>query len=354
MKKILSYFWHRKKISAVLIVVIALVIFLLLPKNGGQIETQKVKRQNITESVTTSGKVESKIIATLNFLTSGKLVYIGAKEGDFVKAGQTIAALDARSVQKNLEGTLRNYQIQRNVFDATKQNNQNRTPKSALSEDMKRILENNQYDLEKAVISVELQSLAREQSYLVSPIDGIIIRADKVLPGENVGVTNTYIIVNQDDIIFNIEVDEADIGKISLGTSVKVTLESFPNQTINLTVTKIDFTSHTSTNGGNVFNVEAKLPDNTGYKYRLGMTGDAEIVVSQKPHALIIPIESIANDTYVYVKKGASFEKRKVTLGIQSDTDREVIVGLKEGEEVAVSPDEAAKLQNTQKRFLFF
>lgn len=354
MKKILRFFWHRKKLSIGLLVIIGLILFFLLPKNSSNIETQKIEKQNIVQSVTTSGKIESETTVKLSFLAPGKLVYIGAKKGDFVKSGQTIASLDTRSVQKNLENNLRDYSKQRNTFDDTLENYQNRTPAQAINDDMKRILQNNQYDLEKAIISVELQSLAKEQSYLVSPIDGVITDSGAEVPGINIAVTNSYQIADPDHVKFVIEVDESDIGKVRMGMPVKVTLESFPDDPINLTVSNIDFTSHTSSNGGNVFDVEAQIPDNAEYKYRIGMTGDAEIITSEKKNVLTVPLGSIVDDKFVYIRNGQYFEKRKVVLGVQNDTDKEAIVGVHAGDEVAIAPDEAAKIQKSNKKFIFF
>lgn len=355
MKKILGLFWHHKIVSIISILIIGFIVFYYIPRNGHNLETQKVKRQNIVQSVTATGKIESETSVKLNFLIPGKLVYVGAKKGDFVKKWQTIAALDTRTVQKNLQDDLIDYMKQRNTFDDTKENNLNRTPEQALNDDMKRILQNNQYDLDKSVISVELQSLAKEQSYLISPIDGVLTSADLSVPGLNAGVTNYFTIADPDHVNLVIEVDESDIGKVKQGLPVKLFLESFPDDAVSLTVTKIDFVSHTSANGGNVFNVEAKIPDNSGYKYRIGMSGDAEITVSDKTGVLTVPIGSIVDDKYVYVKNDKYYEKRNVKLGIQSDIEREVISGLAEGEEVAALPDEAAKMQkeNVKKYILF-
>lgn len=354
MKKILMILVHHKIISIILVLIIISLVFFLLPQTGSEIETLRIKRENIIQSVITSGKIESVTSVKLGFLIPGKLVYLGAKKGDFVEKWQTIASLDSRTVQKNLQDDLTDYLKQRNSYDDTLENYQNRTPVQALNDDMKRILQNNQYDLQKSVYSVELQSLAKEQSYLVSPIDGIVTQADTTVPGVNVIAGSGFIVADPENVVFKSEVDEADIGKVRTGQPVKILLESYPEDAINLLVTKIDFSSHTSINGGNVFDVEAELPINSDYKYKIGMTGDAEIILSEKSNVLTVPLGSIFNNEYVYVKKKEGFEKRKIVPGIQSDIYREVISGLNDNEEIAVIPDEVEIMQNSQKRFIFF
>lgn len=84
------------------------------------------------------------------------------------------------------------------------------------------------------------------------------------------------------------------------------------------------------------------------------MTGDAEIIITKKIDALAIPLGSLTDDNSVYVKGETGFVKRKVKLGIQSDTDIEVTNGLKVGDIVAQSPDEAEALQENTKKFIFF
>ena len=68
------------------------------------------------------------------------------------------------------------------------------------------------------------------------------------------------------------------------------------------------------------------------------MNGNADITVAQKNHVLTVPSVALVNGNYVYVKKGNSFEKRRVTVGMQNDTDSEIRSGLQAGDEVAVEP----------------
>jgi len=342
---------HRKRLFVLLPIIILLVIF--WPRPGKPVETQTVRRTNIVESLTATGTVYAMTSVDLNFLTSGKLVYLGAKKGDHVQPGQTIAVLDQRTVQKNLETSLRTYAEQRNTFDQTKDNNQNRTPEQSLNDAMKRVLQNNQYDLEKAVISVELLDLAKQQAILASPIAGVITRADVVSTGVNVGTTTTFTIADPNNLTFKIDIDEADIGKVIIGQKVKLTLDAFSDQTIAATVKTIDFAAHTTSTGGNAYTVEVALPTNATSKYRIGMNGDAEIITNEKNHVLGAALSSITDDQYVYVKTPQGFAKRKVRVGLKNDTDAEIVSGIQEGEAVALDTTEAENSLKNKKRFFF-
>ena len=280
----------------------------------------------------------------LTFVVGGKLVYLGAKKGDLIKKGQVIGILDQRSVQKNLESDLRDYSLQRNNFDQTNSNNQNRTPQQALNDDMKRILQNNQYNLDKAVISVELQDLAKQQTVLTSPIDGILLSEDIDVSGVNLTPATSFVVADTKNLKFKIDIDEADIGKVKAGQNVKVTLDAFPNNQLSLPVKSIDFASHTNSTGGNVYTVEVTLPENLNDTYRIGMNGDAEIVTNEVKDVLSIPLSSIDDNGAVYVKSDKVFVKRDIKTGLKNDTDAEVVSGLAENEEVALDPTQAKDL----------
>lgn len=334
---------HHKKITIVVVIVLLLLVFFLRPKPQPAVETQKVTEGDVTQVLSATGKVESENSADLTFLTAGKLVYLGVKEGDTVKKGQVIATLDQRTVQKNLESSLRDYAKARNTFEQTKDTNGNATPDTAANEAVKRVLEDSQYDLDKAVISVELQTLAQEQSVLTSPIDGVVTRADAKSAGVNVAPTTTFTIDDPYNLVFKIDVDESDIGKVRLQQPINITLDAFPDRKITVPVDSIDFASHKTDTGGNAYTVTALLPENNNFEYRVGMNGDAEIVLRELKHVLHVPLASISDNDYVYVKKDKGFEKRKIEKGLESDTDVEVKSGLTAGDEIAVDPTTVAK-----------
>lgn len=343
MKNYLSFFTKRKRLTITGIIVIIVLVFLLRPKESAPVKTTAVQYGNVVASISTSGKVAAKKVVDLSFLAGGKLTYLGVKIGDHVNQYQTIAALDLRTAQKNLQNSLIDYSKQRNTFDQTQSDNQNRTPQQALNDQMKRVLQNNQYDLDKSVNSLELQQLAQEQSVLTAPIAGIVTRSDATSAGVNVGITSVFEITDPNSLVFDMDVDEADIGKVKIGQKVVLNLDAYPDENVTIPISFIDFTSHTTSTGGNAYTVEIPLIDQSAMKYRVGMNGNVEIVINKKDHVLKIPLTAIADETYVYVKTGNYFEKRKIKLGLQSDSDAQVINGLSPKAVIAIQPTEAAK-----------
>lgn len=356
---IFRFIKHHKIISLIIFVCLLGLGFFLRPQPPAPVATQTVTRSKFVQSVSVSGTVKATVSADLTFLIPGTLVYLGAKKGDHVKQYQTIAALDQRTVEKNLQNALLAYDVQRKTFDQTQVNangelQHQQVPNftdiqmnqiNAINDAVTRLLQQNQDNLNTSVNNVELQALAKEQTVLTSPISGILTREDVSAINTNVSLTSVFSVVDPNSVVFSMDVDESDIGKIRDGQTANVVLDAFPDETFHLPVNSIDFVSHNTTTGGTAYTVDVKLPANDDYKYKVGMSGNGDIVTNEKENVLSIPINALTDNNYVYVETSPNvFEKRKVTLGLQNDTSAEVISGLQPGDKVALDTTAAAKL----------
>lgn len=291
-----------------------------------------------------SGSVAAQNTANLTFPMSGKVVYVGAKEGDYVKQYQTIATLDERTLEANLESDVKAAQNQQISFDTVNDKNGDRAlTDTGLSVSAQRELQTAMNTLDQAQLTVEIQKIAQEQAVLISPINGILTRADIQNPGVTASLTTTYTVVDPTSTVFDMDVDEADIGNVKVGQDVQIVFDAYPNETITEPITKIDFVSHTTTNGSNAYTVETQLPANSNYKYRVGMNANATIILSKKENVLSVPISSLGNNNAVWVKVKGGFIQKQIAIGSQNDTDAEVLSGLSAGDIVALDPTAAAK-----------
>lgn len=343
-QKVFSFISSHKLLSVGIVILALAIGFLFRPKPPTQIAIQKVEPQNITQMVSVSGNVAAKNMAVLSFPIGGTISWIGPKVGDSVAKWQTIATLDQSTAVKNLQQALIAYNQQRVTFDQTvASNNGIQNPNDALNQNMKWVLENNQYDLAKAVNSVELQNIAAQQAVLTTPIAGIVTSETTQVAGTTATPTTTFTVTDPNSVVFSMDVDEADIGKVRLGQKVHVTLDAYPNETLTFPINYIDFVSHTTSSGGNAYSVQVKLPENSDYKYRVGMIGNADIITATRDNVLTVPLASLTGNNDVYVKVGNKFVKRALTLGLQSDTDAQVLAGLKAGDNIALDPAQISK-----------
>lgn len=309
-------------------------------KTASAIQTAVVKRTTFTKTVTSSGKTKATRAAEVKFQTSGRLAWVGVKEGDQVTAHQAIAKLDTRDVQKDLENELRDYSKQRNDFEemwrVTYKGTKN--PQTALTDTAKRILEKNQWDLEKAVLDVEIEHLAVEYATITTPISGIVTRVDMPVAGVNITpATAVFEVVDLGSLVFEASVDEVDAASIAIGRNATVTLDAFPDSPFAGMVSTIAFAAKTSSGGATVFPVEVTIATASGI--RIGMNGDVAIEADTQADVLVVPTESVREDdkgSYVYKKEGKTYKKTSVDLGARSDEDVVIRSGVSEGDEVAV------------------
>lgn len=304
--------------------------------NAPQLTFTKPERKTITQSLEASGIIDAKEKALLRFAAGGKLTYVGAKEGDYVKKYQTIARIDARDLQKRLERTLNVYEQQRNSWDQTLDDTKDRwIPKKE-----ERQVNTNQQSLENTVIDVELQSIAISNTVMSSPIEGVLVSAPTTIAGVVLTATDTFGIANPNTLIFSAEVDEADIAQVQKGQKVRLTLDAYPDQTLETYVNFIGYRA-INTSSGTAFVVEMPiLAENALDRYRLGMNGDAKIELASKEQALTIPLATTKErngKVYVDIKDSqGKIVEREIEVGIQNDESVEVLNGLDESSEVVV------------------
>ena len=185
------------------------------------------------------------------------------------------------------------------------------------------------------MLDVELQSIAQEYSLLYSPINGIVTRIDTPQAGMNVLATNVFEVTNPDSLYMSISADQTEVIDLMEGQKGVIIFDSYLDEEVTGIITSIGFTP-VSGESGTVYEVKMTFTPNTDSKYRLGMTGDVEFILSQLPNVISVPDQYILEeDDVYYVWKGETVDgkkKVKITIGKQYDGNVQVIGGLQEGD----------------------
>lgn len=315
-----------------------------------EVRTAKVVRQDLTETISASGEVTADKKAELRFSTPSKIVWTGVVEGDLVRAGQGLASVDKRQVEKNLKKKLLAYMNERWDFEQTHDDyniDGRQLDQVILSDREKRILEKSQFDLDSSVLDVEITSLAVEESTIVSPISGTVTAISNLNPGEQLTaaqLAGSFIrVVDLDSLIFEAMVDEVDFRKISIGQSVMLTLDAFPDEEFSGQVVFIGREGQKTVTGGVVLPV--KIAITTGReKLVTGLSGDAEFVINQKESVLAVPREFVkteADTHFVMVRQdNGNVIKVPVTMGLATLSAVEVTGDIREGQEIVLQNHE--------------
>jgi RND family efflux transporter MFP subunit len=337
--KIKSFFTKRKLILLGVLFLIFLVGRGFFSKGQTwEVETGQVGRGDLTTTISASGKVGAEKKADLTFLTSGRVSWVGVKEGDTVHAWQAVASLDKRQIELQLKKLLGNFERQFTLFDDTSDAYKD----SVLTDAVKRIKERAQIDLDQTVIDVEIQNVAIELASIVSPFSGIVVKAEPAFAGINVTpATAIYSIVDPSSLYFEAEVNEVDVSNIKMGQRVILVLDAFPDKEVVGTVTNIGFVNVITSTGGTAYKVKIAISKDKETVLRLGMKGDAGFVLEEIEGVLTVPSTAIVEEeekTSVWVVEEGKAKRKEVVVGASSLEDSEILEGINEGETIIVLP----------------
>lgn len=337
-KKVFSFI-RKKKIFLFIILLLLGGIFagrkLTAPKTP-QYETAKVRKKDLTLTVSASGEIKSDEEASLRFQTSGQLAWVGVKKWDKVKKWQAIAALDRRELEKTLKKELIDYMNERWDYEEVTRDTYK---DQVITDTIKRVMEKGGFDMERSVLDVEIADIALKYATLISPIDGIVTNVEAPYAGVNITpATAEFIISNPEKLVFSVNVDEADIGQIKEGQKAEIVLDAYPDEEITSHVEQVEFTATSTSGGGTAFVVKFKLPPNTpDEKFKLGMNGDIEIIIEEKKEVLTLPIEAIKQKEgkkVVGLLEEDKVKEIEVETGLETETEVEITRGLEKGQKV--------------------
>ncbi len=180
---------------------------------------------------------------------------------------------------------------------------------------------------------------AYKETPLVAPIDGTII-VRNVEPGQTVSPSDAVLVIS-DRLIVQADVDETDIGDVSVGQNAVIGLDAYPDVKVKAIVDHISYESQIL-NNVTIYKVDI-LPEEVPEIFRSGMSANVEIIVSSKEGVLTIPSRAVSRDddgATVLLKDSSGKGKRApIEIGLQSNGLTEVVSGLEEGAVLLIPKD---------------
>lgn len=400
----------RGKTVSQRILKILLIIFILSAAGAGgylyyrkttviPVQTKKATRRLFLYTVTStsSGTIKADRAAKISSRINGRVIKVGFNEGNMVKAGEELIALETEEASANIKMVEANlslakvrYEQAKAAFEVEKklvnlriqETEANRKEASAAlrrAQDMMRqgIISDQQmdttlrnYDVAHAVYESALASkegvvlkekemlaaktevehleeslriavIQKDYLKIAAPFNGIISFkqvevGEIVLPGVALAE-----IVDNNSLYVHAPVDEADIHKIHEGQEVKITVDAFPDAEFIGKIYEISPIVSEDKLEGRTVTIKVSI-DQHKEKIRPGMSCDVEILIDKIPDALLIPTNLLmgrGEKRYVFVVENGSVKKRYLRLGL-SNWDFTVIEdGLQEGEEIISSID---------------
>ena len=353
-----------KKIGKYIVIVLVLAIFAgtfaYLYKRSKPKETQyqelEAETGTIVKSTVLTGKIQPRDEVNIKPQISGIVAEVYKEAGQSVKQGEIIAKLKVIPDMNSLSSAQSRVRLAEvNSKQAKTDHDRNKTlyDKALISADeyeksYQQLLQA-QEELSSAKEALEIirdgvsSSNASGSSTLVrSTISGLILDVP-VKVGNSVTMSNTFndgttiaTVANMDDLIFDGNIDETEVGRISLGLPVKITVGALQDVSLDATLEYIA-PKATESNGTNLFEIKATVKVPKGITVRSGYSANAEIVLDKAEDVVTIQESAIqwdGDDTYVYVSGPAGYERRDVETGLSDGVNIEIKSGLSAGEKV--------------------
>ncbi len=295
------------------------------------VQTETVKRGDVSETVSVTGELIPEEYADLAFLSSGTIDALYVETGDEVKAGAKIASID-RAV---LFSQLKDARISARIAEQAEQLILRKRLSPAPEERLAKKLASEQ--ARERVRTLELQM---KENVLTAPMSGMISKFDARV-GEVVTIGQTIArVIKPGTYILESRVPESDIAKIALGMKADITFDALSlDDVFEGEVSRID-PAATVVQDVVSYKVQFRLAQ-SDMRLREGMTGNIDIQTAERTDVLWVPFRALTKEgvkTYAQVRQAdQTFKKVEVTTGLEGDDGTiEVKTGLKEGDEVTI------------------
>jgi HlyD family secretion protein len=299
-------------------------------RNAGQqiVELATVERRDIELTLIASGKIAVDRQATLNFLSPGKLAYVNVQEGQLVSRGQTLMGLNIGDLRAAETAAYYNYLSADANAKQVEDDLKGKDTTETFAEKNERVAAQTARD--KAYDAWLTARRAVSNANLFSPFNGVVTEVTAQAVGDTVGVMDGVTVVDPSSLYFEIEIDESDLGRVKTGMSVEITLDAYDGESFFGTISDIGFSSRLSDSGATVFPAKIRFSSSDINKFRLGMNGDAEMVLEQIENTLALPVESVSDSQVVLPNN----ETKEVKTGFEGDDYVQIVEGLNEGDQV--------------------
>lgn len=281
-----------------------------------QYTTEPAERGALIVKVTATGTVQPTTQIDISSELSGIVRSVNVDFNSRVKVGDVLAELDRSKMLASVEAARAKLSVAlANVQDAQVAlaekklawERKERLARNDIASKQDRDAARAAYDRASAAVvsalanvdmvkaELKLQETNLERTRIVSPINGIVLMR-KVDPGQTVAssLQAPVLFTIAEDLTkmeVQVDVDEADVGKVKAGQAAVFTVDAYPAMKFQANIRDVYFGSQVVQ--GVVTYKGILTTDNTRFLLRPGMTATAEIVVQNIKDALTIPNQAL-------------------------------------------------------------
>lgn len=354
----------------------------------------RVQRVQERETISVSGTVSTpNSPANVCFLVSGKVVFVGPREGEYVKQGQILARIDptdfnlsvkgaaaqAASAQAALEKAMNTarpelleqarigferaedeYRRMKMLYDSKSLAPNDFQKYKAAYEHAKQEFEKAKVggqredkDLAKAAYNqtyahLEVARKALSDATLCAPTSGYIAKRS-IEPGETASPGRVaFEIVQMDPVEVNVGVPETDVRLVKVGQKANITVPALPGKLFQGTVSVINVSADPNTR---TYMTRISVA-NREHELRVGMVAEATICGDRTIAMVTLPGDAVVRDpqgatqVYVYYPDQKRVYTKRVEIGAAVNKNVEIKSGLSGNELIVLAGQ--TKLKNGQ------
>lgn len=337
----------------------------------------EVRRGNLVETASASGKIEPEVQVEVKSRSSGQVIELLVKEGDRVEAGQLLVRLDPVDAERQLasvkvdksravadvraaKASLAVAELETGNSEVTSRVAQQSADLGLGSSDAARTAEHahrvasSNVELRRAQVAAAQGALATaefavqdaelrlKETNIYAPIAGTVLD----IPVEqgtlvasaltNVsGGTVVMTIADLSDLRIVASVDEAQISRVQVGQRADISVDTYGDRIFHGKVERVSPLG-VDTSSVVTFDVEIAVVDEAASLLRSGMSADIEIVTAEQSDVVLVPLLAIQSSGRRRFVKLDNGEERTLETGATDGTHMVVLKGLNEGERVVV------------------
>ena len=275
-------------------------------------KTEAVSTGDLHVTVTATGTIQPTNLVEISSELSGTMVSVLVDYNDTVTAGQVLAALDTTqldaqlavreashaaanarllSAEASLTEAEANYEITRKLDERGVTSGAELTSAQAMLARAQANVAISEADLNLAQAQLDAQKAELDKACICSPIDGTVLQRNaekgQIVAASFSAPVLFTIAEDLSKMELQVDVGEADIGRIAVGQSANFSVDAYDNQSFPATISLVRYASEIM--DGLVTYKAILSIENEALLLRPGMTATADITVAEYSDVLLVP-----------------------------------------------------------------
>ena len=343
-------------------------------EDGINVQTTKVQKRSIVQTVSASGKIQPEVEVKISPDVSGEIVQLDIKEGIQVEKGDLLLKIKPDTYQSILERSKAALNTSKSALAKAKaqliesESNFNRNKSlyengTISKSEFERIqasytvtqlnVEDGEYAVSSAQASLREAQENLNKTNIYAPISGTISRLNVELGERVVGTaqmagTELLRLANLNLMEVAVEVNENDINSVNLGDTALIEVDAFLGEKYKGLVSEIANSADISGSSAEQvtnFGVKVRIIDSVSF--RPGMTATVDIQSEYVKDVLSLPIQAVTTRydakgedkiECVFEVQGTSVKMVEVKTGIQDEEYIQILSGVSDSMSVVKGP----------------